>query len=158
MTAGIPPPKKKKKTPTKKVPSFRLTVIKYHLSLRKKVYIAACGAMSLGQATGWEELSQRFKKGGAMCCRIFGWCGWMTVVTLFFCWCLVWWTVCVFVQEDFYPQRCFFSTISVSSLEMEETWSISFPDGFLQWLVFFSVSLFPRTMAGNWRGEGWNLG
>eukprot|EP00434_Breviolum_minutum_P023246 symbB.v1.2.020503.t1/scaffold1732.1/size104343/2 len=41
------------------------TCVAYRLPERvKKVYIAACGAMSLGQATGWEELSQRFKKGG----------------------------------------------------------------------------------------------
>lgn len=31
---------------------------------RRKVYIAACGAMQLGEATGWELLSHSFKEGG----------------------------------------------------------------------------------------------
>lgn len=30
----------------------------------RKVYIAACGAMQLGEATGWELLSHSFKQGG----------------------------------------------------------------------------------------------
>ncbi|CAK9058017.1 unnamed protein product [Durusdinium trenchii] len=41
------------------------TCLAYRLQKRvKKVYIAACGAMHLGEPTGWELLSQRFKAGG----------------------------------------------------------------------------------------------
>ena len=41
------------------------TCVAYRLQQRVvKVYIAACGAMRLDEATGWELLSRRFQRGG----------------------------------------------------------------------------------------------
>eukprot|EP00440_Ansanella_granifera_P043414 gb/GFBE01047063.1/.p1 GENE.gb/GFBE01047063.1/~~gb/GFBE01047063.1/.p1 ORF type:complete len:503 (+),score=104.18 gb/GFBE01047063.1/:1-1509(+) len=41
------------------------TTVAYRLGQRvKKVYIAACGAMRVGEPTGWETLSSHFQEGG----------------------------------------------------------------------------------------------